>query len=292
MTTNWRGGGFGADVNALFDAGANLARWSIVTHPTNPILLDPVQFQNYVKYVVNDFKVNILPFANDKHRFVIDMHTVPGGWTPDGKFAMFSTQPWAFNCLVETWVWIAREFKDHPYIQAYDLCNEPNCTMDQTDRLMRAIVAGIRTIDTKKRLSVSSANGNPTAFKKIAYFPNDKNIWYTFHMYFNMSFTHQGVAGRPSPVTYKLNKLLLRDYLAEVISFAKRTKSKIYVGEFSASTFAPEPSRIKCISDYITIFEEEGWNWSWHSWREAPVWSCENTQEFFEFMKNKWGKNI
>lgn len=292
QTTNWRGAGFGADPEALFQAGGNLARYGMYTHPTNPVLFDRQLFLEWVTGQIIHIRNNILIHATAKNRFVIDMHTVPGGWTPEGKYAMFTTEPWAFECLVDAWKFIATEFKDDSRVHVYDLCNEPNCTMTQCANLMKAIVAGVRSVDPKKRLSVSSANGSPGAFKKIAYFPNDKNIWYTFHAYSPFAFSNQGLPGRPTPVPYKLNKQALKQAIIEPIKFSIEKDVKIYVGEFSASIHAPQTDRIKFISDYISIFEEYGFQWSWHCWREAPVWSCENTTEFFDFMKSKWAKNV
>lgn len=289
--TRWRGATYGADIVDLFNTGANLARFQIVTHPTNPVLFDCGMYASWVGQVLEDFISNILPHGSDTNKFVLDIHTPPGGYDAQNKFRMFSDAPWAIDCLVDTWKLIAQRFKDEPRVLVYDLCNEPAGSMFQVEHLMRRIVAGVREIDKHKKLSVSGAYGSPAAMKKIAYFNGDRNIWYTCHCYQPLTFSHQGIAGRPTPVNFKGTISTLKDYLKEPIMLKQRTDSQIYIGEFSACVDAPQKDRIQFISDYISIFEEYGFNWSWHAWHESKAWDCDNTQIFFNFMKSKWAKN-
>lgn len=53
----------------------------------------------------------------------------------------------------------------------------------------------------------------------------------------------------------------------------KKYRARIYVGEFSAAAWAPGAE--KYLADCISIFEEYGWDWTYHSFRESPVWSLE-----------------
>ena len=53
----------------------------------------------------------------------------------------------------------------------------------------------------------------------------------------------------------------------------KNYGAKIYAGEFSACMYAPGAGQY--LRDCISIFEEYGWDWSYHSFREALWWNVE-----------------
>ena len=50
--------------------------------------------------------------------------------------------------------------------------------------------------------------------------------------------------------------------------------AKIYIGEFSAIAWAEGADRY--LADCISIFEEYGWDWTYHAFREWPGWSVEH----------------
>jgi hypothetical protein len=58
------------------------------------------------------------------------------------------------------------------------------------------------------------------------------------------------------------------------IDFARRYRVHMYVGEFSAIRWAPGAERY--LADLTSIFEEQGWDWSYHAFREWPGWSLEH----------------
>ena len=64
---------------------------------------------------------------------------------------------------------------------------------------------------------------------------------------------------------------------SRVRSFQKKYGAKIYVGEFSAVCWAPDAE--KYLRDVISVFEEYGWDWSYHAFREWPGWSVEHEGE-------------
>ena len=85
-------------------------------------------------------------------------------------------------------------------------------------------------------------------------------------------------AGNPLswPGTYRgqvWDKEFIRRELAPVLEFQRRHKCKIYVGEFSAAAWAPGAENY--LRDCIELFEEYGWDWTYHAFREAPVWDVE-----------------
>ena len=50
----------------------------------------------------------------------------------------------------------------------------------------------------------------------------------------------------------------------------------IYAGEFSAIRWAPGDSATQYLRDVIELFEEYGWDWSYHAYREWDGWSLEH----------------
>jgi len=101
-------------------------------------------------------------------------------------------------------------------------------------------------------------------------------------MYQPMAYTHQGVKGKDfwTPAKYPdpakgWDKAFLRKHLADVRKFQLEHGAKIYIGEFSAIAWAEGADAY--LRDVISIFEEYGWDWSYHAFREWPGWSVEQT---------------
>ena len=69
---------------------------------------------------------------------------------------------------------------------------------------------------------------------------------------------------------------LLRRTLEPVRAFQKRHHARIYVGEFSAASYAPGAENY--LRDAISLFEEYGWDWTYHAFREADVWNVEKVR--------------
>jgi aryl-phospho-beta-D-glucosidase BglC (GH1 family) len=103
-------------------------------------------------------------------------------------------------------------------------------------------------------------------------------------MYLPHAFTHQGVYESPIGPTYpgevqgkKWDKETLRASLKNVVEYARDYGVHIYVGEFSAIRWAPDNSAQRYLKDCIEFFEEMGWDWSYHAFREWDGWSVEHT---------------
>ena len=64
--------------------------------------------------------------------------------------------------------------------------------------------------------------------------------------------------------------------MAPAIDFQREFNVQIYVGEFSAIRWAPGDSAYVYLRDLIDLFEEYGWDWSYHAYREWDGWSVEH----------------
>ena len=126
----------------------------------------------------------------------------------------------------------------------------------------------------------SNEASRPRAFAYLSPLRMD-NIIYQVHMYMPLTYTHQRIRtagpkiGYPGMIDGEMwNKEKIRETLQPVRDFQLRHNARIYVGEFSAVAWAPGADRY--LQDCIDIFEEYGWEWSYHAFREWNGWSVEH----------------
>ena len=227
----------------------------------------------------------ILPWAEKYGLFiVVDLHVAPGG-RANSDMSMFYEKDYGDH-FVRCWKRIARRFRGRKNVYGYDLINEPNqqfvgITDGDWWSLQRRAAEAVREIDPDVTLIIES-NGwaSPNAFSYLRPL-RMTNVIYQAHMYQPMAFTHQGVKGKEhwSPAKYPdpkkgWNKEFLRREMADVRKFQLEHGAKIYIGEFSAIAWAEGADAYLC--DCISIFEEYGWDWSYHAFREWPGWSVEH----------------
>ena len=223
---------------------------------------------------------DILPWA-EKYgvHIIVDLHAPPGGRS-GGDMNMFYDMRWN-DAFVEVWRKIARRFKGRPMIYGYDLVNEPK----QSDRAIcdywntqRRAAEAIREIDPDATIVVE-ANGYAaaSAFTYLSPLAMD-NVVYQVHMYEPFAFTHQGIHKGFGPTVYPderkgWNREYLARRLAPVVAFQKKHGARILVGEFSAVAWADGAE--KYLADLISLFNEYGWDWTYHAFRESPCWDVE-----------------
>jgi len=224
------------------------------------------------------------------HRYgikvVIDLHSPPGGRYENNDIAMFH-EPVYQDHYVALWEKMARRYKGNPAVWGYDLINEPvqstpppSGVADYLGTQVRAAKA-IRAIDPDTPIFIAAAEWDSAAgFADLV--PVDvPRVIYQVHMYVPGEFTHQGVHGEWEPKTYpgeingkEWDKQALRAVLEPVREFQQAYNVHIYVGEFSAIRWAPGAAGY--LRDCIDLFEEYGWDWTYHAFREWDGWSIEH----------------
>ena len=70
-----------------------------------------------------------------------------------------------------------------------------------------------------------------------------------------------------------------------VRDFQLKYGAKIYVGEFSVIRFAEGGAQY--LEDAISLFEEYGWNWTYHAFREWDYWSVEHSDDINDIAPTK-----
>ena len=280
------------DIETLASWGATMARFQITRNwSANGDNQDLAEFAAWVDSRLDNLE-DVLRWAGARGmKICVDLHVTPGGRDETREHAMFRDERFA-DAFVDTWRRIATRCARivqtlGPVIYGYDLVNEPvqhgHAPIDYWTIQRRAAEA-VREIDPLTPIVVESNDwDSPDAFATLSPLAMD-NVIYQFHCYVPHEFTHQGVAKRPReengrPIAWPdpekgWDKEFLRRKLAPVADFQKRHRCRIYVGEFSAAAWAPGAENY--LRDCIALFEEFGWDWTYHAFREWQGWSVEH----------------
>lgn len=269
---------------------ANHVRWQLVWDgfPRSPA--DSASLAEYNVWIEGQLKRldALLPVCREAGLLVlIDLHTPPGGRTPDSQCRIFTDRTFQER-FVSLWEEIARRYRGNKTVWGYDLVNEPVEGMVAADlmdwqELAEHTARRIRAIDPDHAIVIEPAPwGAPNAIDNLEPL-TVPGVVYSVHMYEPHLFTHQGVYDNPKGVMYpgeiqgrKWDKEALRQVLQPTRDFQRRHNVHIYIGEFSAIRWAPGNSALNYLRDVIEIVEEYGWDWAYHAYREWDGWSVEH----------------
>ncbi len=221
---------------------------------------------------------------------VVDLHSPPSEAGDPGP-SLFNS-PECQAKFIEAWKMMARRYRNSKAVWAYDLVNEPidNGTAEGClywQELAEKTAKAVRAIDPGHAIIVECADGdNPYGFSNFNPI-KVPGVVYSVHMYLPHAFTHQGVFDDwstkwvyPGEIAgQQWDKAQIERALQPVIDFQKRYRVQIYVGEFSAIRWAPEGSAYRYLRDCIDVFEEHGWDWTYHAFREWSGWSVEHGED-------------
>ena len=259
--------------------GGNLLRWQFLQG-------GPAVFQTTERYLawgrdrIAELK-HVLPYCHKyKIKVVIDLHRSPGEMNAiNNNLGLWTAE--RQQAVVLLWREIAEAFKGDSAIYGYDLVNEPidkvyDVRSDALDwdRFAEKLAREIRAIDPDTPIIVATSY-NPRPI-------NLPNIIYSPHFYEPGEYTHQGIRGRamvgPYPDPSKgWNREWLRLMAEPTRQFQLKYNVPIYVGEFGVIRWAPGGAQ--WLDDWISIFEEYGWDWSYHAYREWSGWSVEHSDD-------------
>lgn len=286
------------DFDTLAKWNVNLIRWQMTRDWGKAGTdRDLAEYDKWLEGKLEDLTKALDAAAARGIKVAIDLHSPPGGRLEDRSMRMFYEKPYADH-FVAVWERMARRFKGHPAVWGYDLVNEPVQNRPSPEGLLdwyglqvRAAKA-IRAIDEKVPIIFEVDQWDaPIVFDYLR--PTDvPGVIYQVHMYQPGVFTHQGVHGAWGEASGKAgvvypgiiegrpyDREMLRKVLEPVRAFQLAHNAHIFVGEFSAIRWAPGGA--KYLEDCTAIFEEYGWDWTYHAFREWAGWSVEHADQPF-----------
>lgn len=221
-------------------------------------------------------------------RLVLEMHQMSSG-----LFRSRTVQ----DRLIRAWKRIAERYRDQEVVVGYDLANEPPegdwregalLWNELADTLCRAI----RAVDPETPIVVEPVLSDLERFAQLRPIGSDRgwdipNVVYSFHFYRPYTLTHQGIGPTFPPLgaTYPgtidgiaYDSARLHESMRPAVEFQNRYRVPIYVGEFSCIRWAPEGSATRWLRDVTAILEHEGWDWTYHAYREFHGWSIEHSE--------------
>lgn len=269
---------------------ANVVRWQLTFWQPKGAEFDLDAYDRWLERSLAQLDAALPECRKHGMYVVLDLHSTPHGG-PDSGQSLFNSKA-CQDRFIQNWRKMAERYRDSDVIWGYDLANEPiesavDVELMDWQALAEAAGKAIREVDTRHAIIVEPADGgNPygmTNFRPI----DVPNVVYSAHMYLPHAFTHQGVKGEWSKeYTYpgeiggqQWDKARLEAALKPVIDFQKTFNVHIYIGEFSAIRWAPDNSAYRYLRDSIEIFEEHGWDWSYHAFREWTGWSVEHSND-------------
>ena len=295
-----RGPGKGAKFRGFMSGGdlspeavGTLAEWNVnlIRYQMNPGLnvkpkADISTPEKYLAWIDSEIKRldELMPlFREHGIKVAIDLHTGPGTGISQVASNILGAGT-SLDTLDAAWRKLASHYRGNPQIYGYDLLNEPvaenyvrgveNPWLAISERLVRVI----REVDPDTPIITEPdfANTRPLA---------DRNVIYSPHFYSPHAYTHQGVLGQvrwsyPGVIDgVYWDKEQLRVSMKEVNEFQKKHGVPIFVGEFSVINWAKGGDRY--LADMIELFEEYGWDWAYHAFREWDAWSIEHEGKAF-----------
>jgi len=269
---------------------ANLVRWQLYWVTPDGRFdgwRDPVAYDAWLEGALKHLDALLPACRREGLRVVVDLHTPPGGniALPGYAWPLFQQKAYQ-DRFARVWDKIARRYKGDKTIWGYDLANEPiegdvaDGLLDWHSLATRTALA-IRRIDPARALIVEPGPGGD--YDHLPYFAPLPlpNVVYSVHLYEPAQFTMQGVTpDMPLGVVYpgiiggvRWDRAQMARSLQVVADYQRHYRVAIYIGEFSAVRWAPGAEA--WLRDAVSIFEENGWDWSYHAFREWQGWSAE-----------------
>ena len=254
----------------LRDWGANLIRLQISVPPKG-ITTD----EDYLLALSNRLNETVVHLDRCRRyglKACLDLHGGPR--TEKTKHAA-NVVPEGYDTtlLRRAWRMIATRFGGDPAVYGYDILNEPSCSTRTWQRVFAETVAEIRAVDAATPVITESL---------VTYYPPEMNVIYSPHFYSPHSLTHYGVGTQWKVRWSYLNyingvwwdKDQLRVAMKEIIDFSlAHPDARVYIGEFSCISWVRNADAY--LNDCIELFEEYGWDWTYHAFREWPPWDVE-----------------
>ena len=200
---------------------------------------------------------------------------------------------WKFHHQsAQFWRDLAQRLKGHPAIVGYNPLNEPHPSEElrysadsataNINSLYAEVIAAIRSVDSTTPIVLDAGNyASPDGMPRLLPVA-DSLVLYSFHFYEPWEMTtfraNQGRYSYPDRIpgfafdstdVNSSGRAVLTELLRPVVAWQTKYKipgNRIYGAEFGCDRRIPGVERY--FADLITIFNREGWHWSYYSFRE------------------------
>ncbi len=232
---------------------------------------------------------------------------------PKGKkrLTAFWSDEENLQILVKCWQQVAEICKDRKQKIWFDILNEPLNWDDfpsypkKWPRWAQTIIDAIRKIDKTHPIVVEVGPGGLSWGFKDFPMLKGRPLIYSIHCYQPHAYSHQGIKNLKETDLAKAflqinrkwpgkfsdnkggywNKQRIEQELEPVVAFQKKHNVPIFVGEFSVVKWAPDAD--KFLRDNIEIFEKNGWDWTYHAYKESHLWDLDKTPVFEPYPGHK-----
>ena len=277
-----------SDIDFLGTWGPNVGRYQLFWLNDQADAADEAAYDAWLAGELDRLDTLLPAFERNGIKLVLDLHTPPGGFSSHSSPSLHRlfAESWTQRAIVEAWQTIATRYKDSSVIWSYLPVSEPAqrsvaAGLKDWNGLAKDIVTAIRAIDTTHPIIIQPIYADQAKFGRLKPI-KASNIIYSFHFYYPLKFVQQGLYGNPANFEYPRNrftKKALQKNMERAITFARKNRAKLYIGEFSCARWAPNGSAYRYLRDVIDIFEKKKWHWTYHAFREADVWSVEHTTD-------------
>ncbi len=272
------------DFQNLTSWRVNVARYSIAWHePANSANAE--EYSAWLDAELERLDQVLDVVEAEGYPLVVQLFTPPGGFLegePGPALHRVFVERWAQQAFIDSWRKIASRLAGDPRVAAFHLLNEPaqkrvRRGLKNWSSLAQEAVNVVRSYDRNTPIIIDTVYGNPNKIRSLGKIRGKKLI-YGCNMYIPQQFVRQGLEGYRKRVRYPTatsNKDVLISRLRSVINFQRKRGANIWIGEFSVPRWTRTRSAASYLRDVISIFETYGWNWTYHSYREADVWDLE-----------------
>lgn len=230
--------------------------------------------------------------AENNLNIILDLHKAPGydfNDAGDAEKNNLFKDPALQNRFLNLWTNIVKHFCHHKNV-AFELLNEvveTENTVAWNDLIARS-VATIREYTKESPIIYGGILWNSASTLKYLEKPMDENIYFTFHFYEPLIFTHQkaywvknmdmetDVSYPASKADYMIqckkigdqagsiletdfeyiDKEFMRSLMQEAINSAKNAGARLYCGEYGVIDQAPLPDTVRWFKDCCSLFNE------------------------------------
>ena len=170
--------------------------------------------------------------------------------------------------FLATWEQLAEHYRDYPDNVYFGLLNEPNGNLTPYlwNYFMMDAWRIVRRTNPGRTLVIGPGRWNGfDALDDLRLPVEDRNIIVEVHYYSPHSFTHQGVAGRPTGVewngTPEEKQVVVADF-EKAAAWGKQHNRPLFLGEFGVIRDADEDSAFRWLTFVVEQMEKHGMSWS------------------------------